>query len=68
VLVHGRGVTEGLEKRLFQGRPDLEQLGVPFTVGADVGESPVVQLVADVEGELEIVSERGGRGDLPAVQ
>jgi hypothetical protein len=44
----------------FHRRPEPQQVGVPFPIRLDPGPTLVVQLVAQLQGQLEIVAQRVG--------
>ena len=47
-------VTHRAQERVFEAAADMQQRRIPLPARVDPGESPVVQLVADVEGQLQI--------------
>src|SRR4051794_14990291 len=53
-------VTHRAEKRLFEAAADMQQRRIPLPARVDPGESAVVKLVADVEGQLQIEAVRVG--------
>ena len=47
-------MTHRAQERLFEPGPYLQQGSIPLPSRVDPGESAIVQLIADVEGELQV--------------
>ncbi len=62
VVASGHPGPQGGQERALHRGPEPQQVGVPLQVVVHPGEGAVVQLVADVEGELQVVPEGVTRG------
>src|SRR5436305_9530766 len=61
VVAPGHVSAQGGQERPLEGPPEAQNLGIPLELVVDRREGPVVQLVAEIKGELEVLAVGVGR-------